>query len=76
LLAAQSAFNLANQAIGQAKLIEGLMQGFSSLLSLAPIAIKALLSVATTALFGFGLFSGVSFDWGHDDLLRIEIISI
>jgi hypothetical protein len=47
------------------------MQGLGGLLGLAPIALKALLSIAAAALSGFGLFSGVSFSWGHDDLLCI-----
>jgi hypothetical protein len=47
------------------------MQGLGGLLGLAPIALKALLSIAAAALSGFGLFSGVSFGWGHDALLCI-----
>jgi hypothetical protein len=52
------------------------MQGLGGLLRLATVAIEALLSVEAAALSGFGLFLGLSFRWGHDDLLRIAIHSI
>jgi hypothetical protein len=52
------------------------MQGFGGLLGLAPVALKAILSVAAAALSGFGLFSGISFGWGHDDLLGIGMSSV
>src|SRR5688500_6587785 len=52
------------------------MEGFSSLLRLAPVALEALLGVAATAHSGFGLFSGVSFGWGHADLVCIVMRSI
>ena len=52
------------------------MQGLSSLLRLATVALEALLSVEATALSGFSLFFGVSFGLGHDDLLCIGMRSI
>src|SRR5687768_10763703 len=52
------------------------MEGFGSLLRLAPVALEALLGVAATAHSGFGLFSGVSFGWGHADLVCIVMRSI
>ena len=52
------------------------MQGLGGLLGLATVAIEALLSVEATALSGFGLFVGVSFRGGHDDLLSIAITRI
>src|SRR5688500_18235457 len=52
------------------------MEGFGSLLRLAPVALEALLGVAATAHSGFSLFSGVSFGWGHADLVCIVMRSI
>src|SRR5687768_3359915 len=52
------------------------MEGFGSLLRLAPVALEALLGVAAPAHSGFGLFSGVSFGWGHADLVCIVMRSI
>jgi hypothetical protein len=45
------------------------MEGLSGLLPLATIALEALLSVSAATVSGFGLFFGISFEWGHDDFL-------
>jgi hypothetical protein len=53
-----------------------LVQSFGGLLSLALIVFEVLLRVLAMALSGFGLFSGVAFGSGHDDLLGIVMTSI
>jgi hypothetical protein len=52
------------------------MQGLGGLLGLATVTLEALLSVEAAARSGFGLFFGVSFGWGHDDLLCLIMSSI
>jgi len=49
------------------------MQGLGGLLGLATVALEVLLSVEAAAPSGFGLFSGLSFRWGHDAFLCIEM---
>jgi hypothetical protein len=52
------------------------MQGLGSLLGLAAVALETLLSVEAAAPSSSGLFFGVPFRWGHDDLLRLVIYLI
>jgi hypothetical protein len=65
-LASQPAFNLGHQLCGEAQVLQGL----SSRLSLAPIALETLLSVEAATLSGFRLCFDVSFDGGQGEFLR------
>ena len=71
VLAAQATFDLSDQIIGKTQFLAGLMEGFDVALSLSLLALRTFLSMETTTLDGFGLFSGVSFGRGHGGCLRI-----
>jgi hypothetical protein len=53
-----------------------LVQGLRRPLRLAPIALKAFMSLKATALSGFGLLLGVSFDGGHRGLLQTVMLAM
>jgi hypothetical protein len=68
-LAAQTAFDFGHEVFRKPQLIEGLLEGRSSVLCLAAVAREALLRCAITAALGFGVVFGVSCVWGHGVLL-------
>jgi hypothetical protein len=70
-LTAQAAFDLEDQLIGQTQVVEGLMEGVDIALCFELLAFVAFFGVETAAMFGFGLFSGVSFGKEHGVFLRI-----
>ena len=70
LLGTQAAFDLGDQVVGQAEVVEGLMQGLDIALGLPLLAFVALFGIETAPFDGFGLFFGVSSGWGHGKLLR------
>jgi hypothetical protein len=70
-LAAQAAFDLEDQLIGQAHVVEGLVERVDIALSLSLLVLLALFGVEATPTNSFGLFSGVSFGRGHGVFLRI-----
>jgi hypothetical protein len=70
-LAAQATFDLGDQSIGKAQVLEGSMEGFDVALSLSLLALMTFFGMETTTLDSFGLFSGVSFGRGHGGVLRI-----
>jgi hypothetical protein len=76
LLALEAACDFGHHGIRQAQCFQGLLERLSGPLRLASIGLKALLSVATVALSGFGGLFGVSFCRGHADLLRLVSLSI
>jgi hypothetical protein len=71
LLSSQAAFDLGDQVVGQAHVVEGLGEGLNIALGLAPLVLVTLLGMETTAFDGFGGFCGVSFAWCHGAFLRI-----
>jgi hypothetical protein len=76
LLAPYAACAFAPQGVRQAHVLQGVVEGLGGPLGVAPILLQTFLSVTTAALASFGVFFRVSFCWGHDDLLRIVIMSI
>ena len=52
--------DLSHQVFGQTQVLQSLMQGFSSPLSLALVALEALVRFEATTLSGFGVLFGVS----------------
>ena len=70
LLRLQAAFDLSHQGIGKPQIRQGLMDGLDIALGLGALLSEALLDVEATAFVGFGLFFGVSFHWGHGNLLH------
>jgi hypothetical protein len=69
LLASQAAFELLDEIVRQADVVQGLFEGLDGTLRLGMVALEAFRSSAATALSGFGLFFGVSFASGHGALL-------
>src|SRR5262249_38518424 len=70
LLTAQTLFNLGHEVCRQPQVIEGLLKGFSGLLRLAAITLKALLGFEVATLSGFGLFCRISLRGRHCAFLR------
>jgi hypothetical protein len=62
-------FNLDYQVCGQAHVLQGLVQGFSRPLHLAPIAFETLVHFEIPAPPGFRVLLCTSFGWGHATLL-------
>src|SRR5262249_11917107 len=71
LLGSQAAFDLSDEVIGQAHVMESLVEGFDITLGLFLLAFVALLSVETTPGEGFGLLFDVSSGADHGDVLRL-----
>jgi len=63
-LGSQAAFDLRDEVVGQAQVMESLVEGFDITLGLFLLAFVSLLSVET-APSGFGVFLCISFGWGH-----------
>ena len=70
LLGSQAAFDLGDEVVGQAQVMEGLVEGFDIALGLSLLAFVAFLGMQATPCDGLSLFSGVSFGWGHGEFLR------
>jgi len=71
LLRSQAAFDLNDQVIGQAEVIEGLPERFDIVLGLALLVCMAFLSVEATTFDRFGLLFDISFGSGHGGFLRL-----
>ena len=69
LLGSQAAFDLDDEVIRQAYVVEGLVQGFDIALGLALLVLMAFFRLQTTACDGFGVLFDVSFGKGHGALL-------
>ena len=69
---AQTAFDLDDEILGQAEGVQGLTERLDIALGLALLALLTFLGVETLAVFGFRVFSGISFDGGHGVFLRID----
>jgi hypothetical protein len=70
VLAVQAPFDLGREVFRKSKVIEGLLEGLSSLLRLPSVSLKTLLSVEAATLSGFRVFCGVSLRGRHAALLR------
>jgi hypothetical protein len=70
-LAAQAAFDLGDQVIGQAHVVEGLVESVDIALSLSSLALMAFFGVQAASGDRFDVFFGVSFGRGHGVFLRI-----
>lgn len=70
LLGSQAAFNLDDEVVGQAELIEGVPEGLDVPLGLALLALLTFLGVETTTMECLGLLFGVSSAWSHGGFLR------
>jgi hypothetical protein len=64
-LGAQAAFDLDDEVIGHAHVVEGLMQGFDIALGLALLSLMACFCMQATACGGFGVLVDVSFGAGR-----------
>jgi hypothetical protein len=71
LLGSQATFNLDDQIIGEAQVIEGLVKGFDVTLDLSLLALVTFLSAQATTIDGFGVFFCASSVWGHGGFLRL-----
>jgi hypothetical protein len=71
LLSSQAAFDLCDEVVGQAQVMESLVEGFDITLGLFLLAFVSLLSVETTPCDSFGLLFDVSSGAGHGDVLRL-----
>jgi hypothetical protein len=58
------------QFAGEAQVVQGLLQSLGNPLSLAPIALEALLSFEAARLSSFHLWFDISFAGGHGNFLR------
>ena len=68
-MASQAPFDLGHEVFSQPQVIEGLLEGFGGLLSLAAVTVEALVYLAITAPSGFGVLFCISFGRGHGELL-------
>jgi hypothetical protein len=71
LLGAQAAFDLDDEVIGQAEVIEGLTERFDIALGLSLLVCMAVLSVEATPFDSFSLLFDISFGSGHGRFLRL-----
>jgi hypothetical protein len=69
LLGSQAAFDLDDEVIRHAHVVEGLVQGVDSALGLALLVLMAFFRVQATACDGFSVLFDVSFGRGHGTLL-------
>src|SRR5215831_5743874 len=69
LLAAQTPFDLGDQVVGEAQVMEGVLQDLRGVLRLATITCEALLRGAAATLSGLRVFFEVSWGGGHGALL-------
>ena len=69
-MGSQTAFDLDDQVVGQAQVMEGLVERVDVTLGLSLLVLLAFFSIEATTLDGFGLFFGVSSGWGHGGFLR------
>jgi hypothetical protein len=69
LLGVQAAFDLDDEVIRQAHIVEGSVQGVEIALGLALLVLMAFFRLQTTACDGFGVLFDVSFGKGHGALL-------
>jgi hypothetical protein len=70
-LGSQAAFDLGDEVIGQAQVVEGLVEGFDIALGSFVLALMALFGVQTPSCDGFGLFFDVLSSAGHSAFLRL-----
>jgi hypothetical protein len=70
-LSSQAAFDLQDEVVGQAQVMESLVEGFDITLGLFLLAFVSLLSVETPPRDGFGLLFDISFGADHGDVLRL-----
>src|SRR5262249_21480866 len=75
LLAAQTPFDLGYQVVGEAQVMEGVLQDLRGVLGLAAITCEALLRCAVATLSDFRVFFCVSLSWRHKILLCIVWIT-
>ena len=73
-MAAQAPFDLGHEVFRKPQVIEGLLEGLSSPLRLAPITLQTLLRCAAATLSGFGVFFCGSFAGGHGALLQTILL--
>jgi hypothetical protein len=71
LLSSQAAFDLCDEVVGQAQVMESLVEGFDITLGLFLLAFVSLLSVETTPCDSFGLLFDGSSGADHRDVLRL-----
>ena len=75
-LAAQAPCDLGHHGLRQAQVLQGVVQGLGGPWRLAPIALKTFMGLKATALSGFGLLFGVSFEGGHGVLLQTVLLAM
>jgi hypothetical protein len=71
LLGSQAAFDLEDEVIRQAHVVEGLVQGVDIALGLTLLVLMAFFRMQATAVDGFGVLFDVSFGSGHGAFLRL-----
>src|SRR5712692_11858948 len=76
LLTSQAAFDLLDEVVGQAQVVEGLFEGLEGTLSLSAVVLEALVGFLAATLSGLRVFFSVSFSRGHGELLRLVMTSI
>ena len=64
-MGSQAAFDLGDEVIGQAQVVEGLVEGFDITLGSFLLALMALFGAQTPSCDGFGLFFDVLSSSGH-----------
>jgi hypothetical protein len=71
LLGSQAAFDLDDEVIRQAEVVEGLVQGCDIALGLALLVLMAFFRMQAPAFDGFSVLFDVSLGSGHDAFLRL-----
>jgi hypothetical protein len=71
LLSSQAVFDLDDEVIRQAHVVEGLVQGFDIALGLALLVLMALFRMQTPAVDGFSVLFDVLLGAGHGAFLRL-----
>jgi hypothetical protein len=65
LLGSQAAFDLGDEVVGQAQIMESLVEGVNSALGLSLLALVAFFGIETPPCDGFGVLFDVSLGAGH-----------
>jgi hypothetical protein len=72
-LASQAAFDLLDEVVRQAHVVQGLFEGFDGTLRLGLVALEAFSGSAATTLSGFGVALLIGFGPSHGVLLSTGV---
>jgi hypothetical protein len=76
LLAAQAAFDLLNEIVRQADVVQGLFEGLDGPLRLGMVALEAFSGKEATALSGFGMALLIGCGARHCELLHVGVTTL